>query len=61
MTEKELTELEYFKEVRVNSTFVPSCMGKPKGHNIELFVTRTPGALLYRRHELGKNQTWVVS
>ena len=60
MNKLELMNLEYFKEVRISSRYVPPCGGKPKGHSIELFVTRVPGAFLYRRSEHGKNETWTV-
>ncbi len=64
---------KYFVETRIKSTFIPSCGGKPQGHNIFLYVTRVPGAYLYRQYEsytvsrdkghkvdIHNNDTWTV-
>ena len=64
---------EYFVETRIKTHYVPSCSGKPRGHNIHLSVMRVPGAYLYKRTEsytitrdkghkvdINDNDTWTV-
>ena len=51
---------ELYVEIRINSNYVPPRMGKPKGHNVHLYVTRVPGAYLYRRVDGEHTDTWTV-